>query len=88
VVLIVEDYRWIPLGAGFGALGANLWVVLCSRVESVANPPVKRTLGADPAGRWPHVTGTTGADVPCSDRPGTDPGGTGGGHRSQEGSQR
>ena len=39
VVILVEPVRWLPFGAGIGALGANLWPLLCKRVESTAFRP-------------------------------------------------
>jgi hypothetical protein len=39
VVAIVVGFRWVPLGAGLGAVGAKLWTLLCDRVESATNAP-------------------------------------------------
>jgi hypothetical protein len=43
-VILVEPVRWLPFGAAIGALGANLWPLVCKRVESAAfrpNPKVQ-----------------------------------------------
>jgi hypothetical protein len=39
VVTFVENFRWVPIGAGFGALGFNLWLLFCTRVETTLNSP-------------------------------------------------
>jgi hypothetical protein len=47
VAVIVEPFRWLPLGAGLGAVGAHLWALLCRRVESAAAPPGRKTWEED-----------------------------------------
>jgi hypothetical protein len=39
VSVLVEEIRWIPLGAAIGAVAANLWPLLSSRLEAIVNPP-------------------------------------------------
>jgi hypothetical protein len=47
VAVFVESFRWIPLGAGLGAVGASLWPLFCRRVEAAVNPPPGETSGED-----------------------------------------
>jgi hypothetical protein len=39
VAAIIQDFRWIPLGAGIGAVGAKLWPLPGSRVGAAPNLP-------------------------------------------------
>jgi hypothetical protein len=39
VVALVENFRWIPVGAGLGAIGAVLWTWLCNRLEAAVHAP-------------------------------------------------
>jgi MFS family permease len=48
VTLLLEDRKWIPLGAGIGAVGATLWPVLFRRLEAKLNPPTPVTFNEDP----------------------------------------
>jgi hypothetical protein len=47
VVWTVEPLQWLPLGAAIGAVGANLWTILCSWVEATALRPDPNTLEED-----------------------------------------
>ena len=48
VAVILQDFRWIPLGAGIGAVGPKLWPLPGSRVGAAANPPRHKTPEEDP----------------------------------------
>jgi len=47
VTILIESYRWIPLGAGVGALVANAWAIFCERLDAVTNPPPRKLLDED-----------------------------------------
>jgi hypothetical protein len=48
VSLLLVERKWIPLGAGLGAVGATLWPLLFRRLEAKLNPPAPVTLDEDP----------------------------------------
>jgi hypothetical protein len=50
VAAIILDFRWIPFGAGIGAVGAKLWPLRGSRVSAAPSPPHHRT-PVDPSQR-------------------------------------
>jgi hypothetical protein len=44
VMLVFENLRWLPVGAVVGAIGSNLWALICNRVESDSAPRSRFTL--------------------------------------------
>jgi hypothetical protein len=48
VTWLLEERKWIPLGAGIGAVGATLWPMLFRRLEAKLNPPTPVTFDQDP----------------------------------------
>jgi hypothetical protein len=54
VAVILQDFRWIPLGAAIGAVGPKLWPFPGSRVPASAKPPLHKSPEDHPRPRREH----------------------------------